>query len=111
MATKYILVRASKTFTYGEIGVNTDGYVLVCDSTGTPSGILEYDLKQEVVLPYTQAQITALANLAKARSYLGTTHIYSTDETSPNIDVTYCKSTQIVIDDILTRVEELEGGE
>ena len=48
-------------------------------------------LNEPVDLPCTQAQITALESLQKARTYKNITHIYSEDEVPANLEIQYYK--------------------
>lgn len=54
--------------------------------------ILEYELAEEVVEPYTEEQQKVYNEIKKtAHSYKGTTHIFCTDEISCNFEATYIK--------------------
>ena len=68
-----------------------------------------YVAENSVDIPCTQSQITALENLQKARTYKNITHIYSEDEVSAKVDLTYYKDTQTYLDNIITRLEVLES--
>ena len=50
-----------------------------------------YVTTEPLDLPCTQAQITALENLQKARTYKNITHIYSEDEVPANLEIQYYK--------------------
>lgn len=51
----------------------------------------DYTLKEPLDLPCTQAQITPLEALQKARTYKNVTHIYSEDEVPANLEIQYYK--------------------
>lgn len=67
---------------------NLDGFKLWLS---THNVIVNYVLKEPIDLPCTQAQITALENLQKARTYKNITHIYSDDEVPANLEIQYYK--------------------
>lgn len=52
---------------------------------------LIYDLLISTDLPCTQAQITVLESLSKARTYKNITHIYSEDEVPAELEIQYYK--------------------
>lgn len=70
---------------------------------------VDYVLETPLDLPCTQAQTTALKSLQKARTYKKITHIYSEDEIPAEMDLTYYKDTETIINDLITRVEVLES--
>ena len=70
---------------------------------------VDYVLITPTDLLCTQAQITALEALSKARTYKNITHIYSEDEVQATVDLTYYKDTQTYLDNIITRIEVLES--
>lgn len=70
---------------------------------------VDYVLITPQDLTCTQAQITALEALSKARTYKNITHIYSEDEIPAEMDLTYYKDTETIINDLITRVEVLES--
>lgn len=49
---------------------------------------VEYELATEEIVPYTEEQKQQWEQLKNARSYEGQTHILSTDEISPNFNIT-----------------------
>ncbi len=49
---------------------------------------IEYELATEEIVPYTEEQKQQWEQLKNARSYEGQTHILSTDEISPNFNIT-----------------------
>lgn len=52
---------------------------------------VDYLLEEPIDLPCTQAQITALEALMKARTYKNITHIYSEDEVPAELEIQYYK--------------------
>lgn len=58
---------------------------------------LEYELAEEVVIPYTDSQKTAYLQLQDLRSYKDKTYVYSTDDTSPIYEVEAIKSLDGII--------------
>lgn len=52
---------------------------------------IDYVLKEPLDLLCTQAQITALENLQKAKTYKDVTHIYSEDEVPADLQIQYYK--------------------
>lgn len=55
-------------------------------TNGTPV-IIEYEVEEEWIQPYTEHQREQYEELKKATTYTGTTHIYSTNDLSPIFDV------------------------
>lgn len=55
--------------------------------------ILEYELQNEIVGPYTEEQEEAYNQICNLKAYEGETNIYSTDEISPIFKVTYIEET------------------
>lgn len=62
-------------------------YLISQKEAGTPV-LIEYELDEEEVEPYTDEQKEAWKQIKNARSYEGQTNIFSTDEISPNFEVT-----------------------
>ncbi len=58
---------------------------------------VEYDSKEERIIPYTEAQRKVFNQLKELHTYKGTTHIYSTDEVSPNFEVEYSKDLETIL--------------
>ena len=52
-----------------------------------PDFVFEYPLAEEVIEPYNEAQRKAYEQLKNAKSYKGTTHIFSEDEIKPILEV------------------------
>lgn len=91
LATKYNIVPYSNSFVNGNMGVSYNGRISVYDNTGTPSGIFQYELEEEVIDPYTEEQQTAWEQIKKARTYKNITHISSEDETPAELKIQYWK--------------------
>lgn len=74
---------------------------------------VDYVLEIPLDLTCTQAQITVLEALSKARTYKNITHIYSEDEVPANVNLTYYRDLETVwnntLNDLITRVEVLES--
>lgn len=68
-------------------------YLTQQKTAGTPV-ILEYDLAEEEVEPYTEAQQEAYNQLLKLKSYEGATNVYSTNGTSPIFYISSEKKTK-----------------
>lgn len=70
--------------------------------------ILEYELQNEIVEPYTEEQQEAYNQLKQLQAYEEETNIYSTNSTSPIFKVTAVQSTNAM----LTQMKQLilEGG-
>ena len=78
-------------------------------SNGTPV-ILEYELAEEEIIPYTQAQQEAYNKLQNLILFEGYNHIEMTSSNGvkANLTVDYTKSTKMVINDIEERLSVLE---
>jgi hypothetical protein len=79
-------------------------------NAGTPVYI-DYVLETPIDIECTEEQSTILDKLNNSRTYKNVTHIYSTDEISPNMKVTYCKDMETVVNNINTAVVALGGVE
>jgi len=120
-AEKYIVVPQSASFTNGVIGIGTNGAILCMDETGTPSGILEYELSEEAqkteIIPYNETQQAQYNDIKNARSYDDITYISSeSDELGFNMNVVAVADANKVIDNqnneidtIKSRLDLLEG--
>lgn len=76
---------------------------------GTPI-IIEYELAEEVIEPYTEAQAEAYNKLINLLLYKGVNHIWTnTDGLEPNLQLTYYKSNKLRLDSIEARLELLEN--
>ena len=69
-------------------------------NTGTPV-IIYYQLETPIRLAFTDEQKAVAKELKNAKTYNKITHIYSTDEISPNIEVTYKKNMEILFTNTL----------
>ncbi len=68
-------------------------YLAQQKEAGTPV-MLEYELQEEKIIPYTEEQQKAYDEIMQMTSYEDTTHVFSEDEISPIFDVTaYAKIT------------------
>ena len=70
---------------------------------------VDYVLETPLDLPCTQTQTTALEAIQRARTYKNITYIYSEDEIPAEMDLTYYKDTETIINDLITRLEALES--
>ena len=101
-----------------KVSGNLNGQTLTFD-TAVTDALIEYELVNEIIDPFTPAQQAVLEEIRKkAKSYKGGTHIYSTDEISPVFDVEYHtdlqgenENLQSQLDSLEARVSLLEGGE
>ena len=92
LAEKYIVVRQSVSFVHGNIGVTPNGDILCCDTTGTPSGILQYELAEPITIPYNSTQQAQYEAIKNATTYKGTTYIEATSsELPPLLEIQYWK--------------------
>ena len=73
LAEKYKARMQAGNFLNGEIAImgagNFAGDLLVCDETGTPSGLIQYELEEEVIVPYTSEQQRVYNEIKNAYSY------------------------------------------
>lgn len=85
----------------GSLAIFTKDYTNVSDfklylsqqkQAGTPV-IIEYELAEEEIEPYTEEQEEAYNQICNLKAYEGETNIYSTDEISPIFKVTYIEET------------------
>lgn len=70
---------------------------------GTPV-LIEYELAEEEVEPYTEAQKEAWKQIKNARSYEGQTNIFSTDEISPNFEVTARRNLNAILNSLQAQI-------
>lgn len=87
---------------------NLVGQTLTFDEAVTDA-IIEYELAEEIIEPYTEAQQTAYNNIKKALSYSGQTNIYSTNEVSPTFKVKAYADVSSEIDNLKTAIVALGG--
>lgn len=77
-------------------------------ANGTPVKVI-YPLAEEQTEDFTEEQKTAWKEWKKARTYKGGTHISSEDETPANVEITYVRDLETVINNLTTRVETIES--
>lgn len=66
----------------------------------TENVIAQLELATPTITPYTEEQQTAYNQIKSARTYKPVTHIFSEDETPANIDMTYYRDLETVINKI-----------
>lgn len=66
-------------------------------ANGTPV-IVQYELAEEVIDPYTEEQQTVYDQIQELHTYKGGTYISSPDEVKPKLDVTFTVDTKAYID-------------
>ena len=113
IAEKYLPVSNDTSFVNGNIAVDRFGTINLYDTTGTPSGILEYALAEETIEAYTSAQQTTYNKLKEMQSYYDLTYVVgSSDNAQPILTVQAKKSLKVINDEIsninsrLTLLEE-----
>ena len=85
----------------GEGGVsNWKTYLASQKTAGTPV-ILEYELAEEKIEPYTSDQTQKFNEIQKLKSYSDETNIYSTDEIKPIFDVEAFKNLETYIKEVI----------
>lgn len=87
--------------------VGFTNYLKSLYDAGTPMYI-RYELATQIRLPLTGEQNKILEELENAKSYKGVTHIYSTDEVEPNVEVTYKKDMQIENEKLQSQIDEIK---
>ncbi len=70
---------------------------------GTPVTI-EYELAEEEIEDYTEEQKEAWKQIKNARSYEGQTNIFSTDEISPNFEVTARRDLNAILNSLQAQI-------
>lgn len=83
-------------------------YLQEQSNNGNPVTV-EYELAEEVIEPYTEAQQIVYNQIKKAISYKDQTNIYSTNEVSPTFKVTAYKDTSTELDNIKQAIVALGG--
>ena len=78
-------------------------------ANGTPVTV-EYELAEEEIESYTEEQQIVYNKIKKATSYKNITHIFSTDEISPEFDVTYRKDLETLENNKEERLLALENA-
>lgn len=93
LAEKYVCTYAdSNHFLQVDNGfaVLTSGQIRLNGSSNvTPTGVLQYELAEEVIEPYTEEQQVQYNKIKELYTFNGTTNIYSTDEVSPYLKIQY----------------------
>ena len=69
----------------------------------------QYELAEEQTEDFTEEQKTAWEEIKALRTYKNITHISSEDETPANVDITYVRDLETVINNLTTRVETIES--
>ncbi len=59
---------------------------------------IEYELAEEQIIPYTEAQRKVFNQLKELHTYKGTTHIFSEDEVSPVFEIEYSKDLETILE-------------
>lgn len=101
-----VLVLTDQTITTAD-AANT--WLAAQKEKGTPV-VIEYELAEEEVEPYTEEQKIAYNKIKNAKSYKNVTNIFSTNEISPSFKATYYKDLETYQrqqDDRITALEEL----
>lgn len=78
---------------------NLEGQTITFDTAVTTS-IVQYELAEEVIEPYTEEQQAVWEQIKALRTYKPVTHISSTDEVPATVDVTYVKDWETVINNL-----------
>ena len=111
LAEKYKARMQAGNFLNGEIAImgagNFAGDLLVCDETGTPSGLIQYELEQEVIVPYTSAQQEVYNQIKQALSYEEQTNISSNQNALFNVEA--YQSTKLILQNLDSRLTLVEG--
>ena len=71
--------------------------------------IVEFDVSEEIIEPYTEEQQKVYNEIKKAHSYKNVTHIFSPDEIKPINKVTYRKDLETMFNNINTAIVSLGG--
>lgn len=83
-------------------------YLAQQKEAGTPV-MLEYELDEEITIPYTEEQQQAYDEIMEMTSYEDTTHVFSEDKISPIFDITaYAKGVNIVQEQTIQSEPTLE---
>ena len=85
----------------GEGGVNNWKTYLASQKTAGTPVILEYELAEEKIEPYTSDQTQKFNEIQKLKSYSDETNIYSTDEIKPIFDVEALKDLETYIKEVI----------
>lgn len=84
-------------------------YLAEQKANGTPL-IIQYPLAEEIIEPYTEEQQLVYNEIKKAHSYKNVTHIFSTDEIKPQIEVVYRKDWETINQKQEDRILALENA-
>lgn len=80
-AEKYYAVTSATSLNIsGQLAILGSGEVYIYDTTGTPSGILQYELAEPTTIPYSTTQQAQFEAIKNARSYADKTIISSTSD-------------------------------
>ena len=82
---------------------NLKAYIAAQKEAGTPV-LIEYELVEEEVETYTDEQKEAWKQIKNARSYEGQTNIFSTDEISPNFEVTARRDLNAILNSLQAQI-------
>ena len=82
---------------------NLKAYIAAQKEAGTPVTV-EYELVKEEVETYTDEQKEAWKQINNARSYEGQTNIFSTDEISPNFEVTARRNLNAILNSLQAQI-------
>lgn len=77
-----------------KVSGNLTGQTITFDTSVT-NAIVQYELAQEQVIPYTEEQKTAWEQIKNLKTYKPVTHISSEDETPAELKIQYWKEVQI----------------
>lgn len=92
-AEKYYGVTSATSLNIsGQLAILSTGEVYIYDTTGTPSGILQYELAEPITIPYNSTQQAQYEAIKNATTYKGTTYIEATSsELPPLLEIQYWK--------------------
>lgn len=102
--TGYLMIKDNRFTTTADF----KAYLAQQYANGTPV-IVQYELSEEVIEPYTPEQKTAWEQIKKARTYKGVTHISSEDETPATVNIVYVKDLETVINELSSAIVA-QGG-
>ena len=102
--TYYVFFYISKSIANTEEGVRT--WLSSQKQAETPV-ILEYELAEEEIEPYTEEQQEAYNQLKQLTAYEEETNIYSTNSTSPIFKVTAIKNANAMYENLNSKIENI----
>ena len=84
----------------------TAGQTLEADllNNSTTNMIVEYTLKEEVVIPYTQTQQAQWNAIKALNTYKNITNINATSNVDPGLKIVYYKDLETIIENIESRL-------